>query len=429
MHKTVLVNSLSTVALVALCHAGPALAAVTFIGEGSIPGNAVDQSGLTGLLEDGVTPHNLAGGFGSAITYSGRDNFYIATPDRGPADGATSYIDRFYTIRIDLKRQSANSYQVVPEILATRLLRRGGHDFFTGSALAFDATGSPESLRFDPEGVRVSHCGNSLFVSDEYGPYLYEFSLTSGKRLRSVPLPNKYLIDFPSATPNVELSKNVAGRQSNRGMEGLAISPDGSKLYGIMQSPLIQDGGLDASNSRIGLNVRILETDTTSGTAREFLYQVDSRSNGISEILAVNDHEFLVLERDGRPGATATFKKIFKIDIGAATDIRDVKQLPTSGTPAGVVAVTKQLFIDLLNPAFGLAGASFPEKIEGLAFGPDLEDGRHLLLVVNDSDFAADQPTRIFAFAIDPLDLPGFQAQDVARRYSADCHRHNGHDD
>lgn len=429
MQKPGIVKSLRAAMLAVLCQAGAASAAVTFIGEGSIPGNFVDQSGLGGLLEDGVTPHNLAGGFGSAIAYSGRGNIYLATPDRGPADGATSYIDRFYTIRIDLKRQSNNSYQVVPEIVGTRLLRRGGHDFFTGSALAFDATGSAESLRFDPEGARVSQCGHSLFVSDEYGPYLYEFSLASGERLRSIPLPNKYLIDFPSATPSVELSKNVAGRQSNRGMEGLAISPDGGKLYGIMQSPLIQDGALDASNSRIGLNVRILETDTASGAAREFLYPLDNRSNGISEILAVNDHEFLVLERDGRPGATATFKKIFKIDIGAATDIRDVKQLPTSGMPVGVVPVTKQLFIDLLNPAFGLAGASFPEKIEGLAFGPDLEDGRHLLLVVNDNDFIASQPTRIFAFAIDPSDLPGFQAQDVARRYSADCHRLNAQND
>ena len=34
----------------------PVQAAVTFIGEGNIPGTATDQSGLTELLEDGVTP-------------------------------------------------------------------------------------------------------------------------------------------------------------------------------------------------------------------------------------------------------------------------------------------------------------------------------------------------------------------------------------
>lgn len=31
---------------------------------------------------------------------------------------------------------------------------------------------------------------------------------------------------------------------------------------------------------------------------------------------------------------------------------------------------------NLLHPDLGLAGALFPEKIEGLAFGPNLQDGR-----------------------------------------------------
>ena len=89
-------SAVSALALVAVLHAVSASAAVTFIGQGNIPGTATDQSGLTGLLEDGVTPRNLAGGFGSAIAYTGHHDLYIGTPDRGPADGATSYIDRFY---------------------------------------------------------------------------------------------------------------------------------------------------------------------------------------------------------------------------------------------------------------------------------------------------------------------------------------------
>src|SRR5262245_48297733 len=70
-----------------LAYGAAASAAVTFIGEGSLSGNTRDQSGLAGLLEDGVTPHDQAGGFGSAIAYSGKGKLYFATPDRGPADG------------------------------------------------------------------------------------------------------------------------------------------------------------------------------------------------------------------------------------------------------------------------------------------------------------------------------------------------------
>jgi len=100
--------------LASLLCALPVQAAVTFIGEGSIPGTATDQSGLTGLLEDGVTPHNLLGGFGSALAYTGKGQRYIATPDRGPADGATSYIDRLYQLDIKLKRQGTTNTWLNP---------------------------------------------------------------------------------------------------------------------------------------------------------------------------------------------------------------------------------------------------------------------------------------------------------------------------
>ena len=195
-------------------------------------------------------------------------------------------------------------------------------------------------------------------------------------------------------------------------MEGLAISPDGSKLYGIMQNALIQDGALNSSNQRRGFHNRILEIDLATGHTREFVYVLSDRSNGVNELLAINDREFLVLERDGNAGAAAAFKRLFKIDLTGATDVSGVASLPQTGPlPAGITPVSKAPFLDLLDPAFGLAGAGFPEKIEGLAFGPDLPDGRHLLLVTSDNDFFANQDSKIYAFAIPPEALPNFQPQ------------------
>src|SRR5262249_21421714 len=360
---------LAAILAVALSATG-ASATITFLREGSIPGTATDQSGLTGILEDTVTPGNRVGGLGSGITYTGVGSLYVATPDRGPADGTTSYIDRIYTIKLDIKKVG-NAFTITPTLVATRLMRNHQH-FFTGNASAFDATNSPDSLRLDPEAIRVSACGRTAFVSDEYGPFVYEFDLLTGQRVGVVPIPNKFLIDFPSADGNTELVKNIAGRQANRGMEGLAISPDGTKLYGIMQSPLIQDHGLDNSSppKRAGLNNRIVEINLETGAIREFLYQLDAKSNGVNEILAVNDHQFLVIERDGNAGPAAVVKKIFKIDIAdpssPASDIHGVPTLPETGTPAGIVAVKKELFINLLD---FIDHATFPEKIEGLAFG------------------------------------------------------------
>jgi hypothetical protein len=62
----------------------------------------------------------------------------------------------------------------------------------------------------------------------------------------------------------------------------------------------------------------------------------------------------------------------------------------------------------MLSPKFALAGSSFPEKIEGLAFGPDLADGRRLLVVAVDNDFIAEKPILLHAFAVDCDDPAGF---------------------
>ena len=191
-------------------------------------------------------------------------------------------------------------------------------------------------------------------------------------------------------------------------MEGLAITPDGSTLVGIMQNPLLQDGG------RNGLNVRMLVIDIASGTTRELVYQLDSRSYGVNEIVAVSSTEFLLIERDGTAGTAAVQKKIYRINIAAATDASAITALPLTGLPIGTVAATKSLFIDLLSPSFGLSGASFPEKIEGLAFGPQLPDGRLTLVVTNDNDFLPAIPNNFYVFAFNLADLPAFQAQQFA---------------
>jgi hypothetical protein len=53
--------------------------------------------------------------------------------------------------------------------------------------------------------------------------------------------------------------------------------------------------------------------------------------------------------------------------------------------------------LDFLDPRLGLAGESFPEKLEGLTFGPRLLDGRDRLIVTSDNDFERDQPSCFFA--------------------------------
>lgn len=364
-----------------------------FLGRGSISGTARDRTESTKLLRDG-SPENRLGGHGSGIAWTGIGDEYLMVADRGPKDGATEYTCRFHELKI---RVNPVDRSVVPEVVATRLLRDGARPLI-GSADALDPAAG--SRRFDPEAIRFDRRRGSVYISEEYGPLLARFSRT-GTLQESWTVP-KTRIDHPSSDPMEELPpRNRSGRQPNRGFEGLALSEDGEFLYAILQGPLLQDHAIDAENRRHGRNVRLFEVATASGrVTREFVYQLENPSLVLSETEWLGPGRLLVIERDGKPGVDGGQKWIVEIDFSRATDVQTLAQLPAGKLPGKVRPVEKSLLIDLLSPEYGLAGEGFPEKIEGLAFGPRLPDGRRLLLVTSDNDFRADQPTYIFAFAI-----------------------------
>jgi hypothetical protein len=399
---------------------------VALIGMGLVPGTTLDESGLAGQpicqFDNAANCIDQAtfGGFGSALAYTGFDGVFVAVPDRGPFDGRTdvAYRDRVHYVHLAVDAAAAFP-NIRTTLLDTVFLRASGHADLVGSSADFDA-------RFDPEGAAVSRSG-SVFISDEYGPAILEFN-RNGHLLRRVPVPAKFLIgnlsgDVDADGNSLELypALNVSGRQANRGMEGLAISPDGRYLFGLMQNALIQDNGLNTSTppGRRGLTARLLKVDLHTGASAEYVYLVEAinQGRGVNDILAINDHEFLVVERDNRslvptpPNAAQTpnFKRIYKIDLSGATDVSDVASLPATSAElagVGIVPVTKSLFIDLLDASYQVNATQtirdvIAEKIEGLAWGPNLPDGRHVLYVISDNDLYPGRPTQIFAFAID----------------------------
>jgi hypothetical protein len=391
--------------LLALLAAASARADVALVGVGTLPGDARDKSGLKGAAADG-TPNDRFGGAGSAIAYTGRGDEYVLASDRGPKDGTVAFAGRMH--RMTVRVTPGAKEPVALALTSTTLLTDEAGRPLDGALAAFEADAPEKNRRFDAEGVRVGRDG-AVYISDEYGPLVCRFD-ARGKRERCLPVPPKFVAPGPGKTAAEEM-KAASGRVPNRGMEGLAISPDGATLYGIMQGPLIQDGALNAKGERVGRNCRLLQLDVATGETREFVYPLDDPQYGVSEILAVSDREFLVLERDGLGGKDAKCKKLFRIDLTGATDVSGVERLPAGALPAAVAPVKKEPFLDLLSPKFGIAGDDCPEKFEGLAFGPDLPDGRRLLLVTADNDFVAEKPFRVYAFAVDKADLPNFTPQ------------------
>lgn len=445
--------------LAALFAGQSAYATVDLIAIGSIDGNYEDFALQTAApLENGIAG-NLLGGLGSGLAYAG-GNTFIAVPDRGPnaaaynaaVDDTTSYIPRFHTLHMSLAPSAAGSalpYTLTPMLTGTVLLSSKtplvyGNGaavglgagapalntkrsfYFSGRSDNFDPaqiSTNPNNGRFDPEGVRVSRDGKSVFISDEYGPYVYQFDRDTGRRVRAFALPAKFAVTHLSSVGNTEISSNTVGRVANKGMEGLAISPDGKTLFGAMQSPLIQDGGVDAPYTRI------LKIDVETGATQEFAYPLSNIGTAskpkyptVSDIVAINDHEFLVDERDGKgrgDGSTAVVKKIYKIDLAGAQDVSGLAGASNLATKA----VSKALFLDVVSSlnAHAIASTDIPAKLEGLAFGPDVVIGgmtKHTLFIANDNDFTATvgsmaNPNNFIVFAFDSADLPGLVPQKI----------------
>jgi len=70
-------------------------------------------------------------------------------------------------------------------------------------------------------------------ISDEYGPYVYQFNRYTGKRIKVFTLPSKFAVSNLSPVGATEISNNQSGRVANKGMEGLAITPDGKTLVDL----------------------------------------------------------------------------------------------------------------------------------------------------------------------------------------------------
>ncbi len=429
-------------------------AAPSLIATGSLSGSASDLSGLTGKLESGVAA-NLLGGMGSGLAWAG-GNTFLALPDRGPnalayaggaaVDNTTSYIPRFNTVTLGLTSTlvgSTYNYALTPTVTSTTLLysstalnygavtpanNTADKFYFSGRSDNFAAGNSlnVNNARLDPEAIRVSNDGKSVYISDEYGPYVYQFNRATGERTNSYALPSAFAINSLSSNGATEISGNTAGRVANKGMEGLAITPDGKTLVGFEQSPLIQDGG-DGGRAN-----RIVKIDTATGATKQYVYDNfladKNKTYNSSEILAINDNEFLVLERDGKglgDGSSADVKRIYKVNLAGATDIGALNGGAGISGEANLLtyAVNKTLFLDLKTSlvAAGVPVTAIPSKLEGMAFGDDILEGStlyHTLYVANDNDFAsASGDNKFFVYKFTDADLgttAGFMKQQIA---------------
>ncbi|MFM9888828.1 MAG: esterase-like activity of phytase family protein [Burkholderiales bacterium] len=415
MHFKKLINTLAV--SVGLAMAGNALAAPTLVNAVTIPGNAVDKSDGTGANQ------NRLGGFFSDLYYDRKREKYYALPDRGPGGGTIGFDTRVQRFEIRIDERSGAIKNVYLD--KTIKLKRQDGVAFNGLRPDLDPLNGDQRIRgrsFDSEGLVVGK-NKRFYISDEYGPSVREFN-KKGIQLREFTTPDNLLprnslgsLDFVNGRGTVNNNGTIVrGRQDNRGFEGLAMTPDGKTLYAVLQDPLVNEGS--SNDGRRSRNVRIVGFDVATGLpTKQFVYQLESiadinarspaanafsatnqgRSIGLSAIIAINQNELLVLERDNRGiGVDPTTllpigsKRLFKINIAGATDVSALSLANTDALPAGVVPVAKSLYFDIAA-ALTAKGLPIPEKLEGITIGPRLKDGSYALLIGTDNDFSVTQ--------------------------------------
>ena len=215
---------------------------------------------------------------------------------------------------------------------------------------------------FDIESMRQDKNGN-LWFGEEFGPFLLNTN-SSGQLLRApVSLPGVLAPENPlrGSTP--------ANLGSSRGFEGMAINRAGDRLYTLLEGTVTGDPAKT-------LRINEFNVDTGSFSTVSWSYLLETSGTNIGDMTAVNDHEFLVIERNGGTGTSGTpFKKIFKIDINATDGAGHVKK--TEVVDLMAIADPHDLNGD------GSTAFTFPYvTIESVL----VLDSRHLL-VANDNNF------------------------------------------
>jgi hypothetical protein len=416
------------------------------VGVGRIPADQRDKFGETfgsgsGLAADVKSWHREADGYHGTL--------YLL-PDRGyNITGTFDYRARLNTVSIVLRPvdgETAAAAEAPQHSLAATLTdsvlltdRAGrpltGLDPSTGG-IRPAADGLPElpqaptgAVSIDAEAV-VPMPDGSVFVGDEYGPYIYRFA-ADGRMLSAIRPPDAFIPkrngedNFSSNNPGpgAEAPKPAdpdSGRQNNQGFEGLASTPDRKFLVAALQSATRQDGGTSAETRRY---TRMLYYDLADldhpKLVREHVVPLPEfvtaagkkRVAAQSELLAVDATHFLLLCRDsgngyGLEGATSLYRKIEILDASDASNIAGSAYdgaepvAPKGKLAEGVVPATLTTLIDINDNAqlktFGLHNGepndrnNLSEKWEGMTLLPVLDDAHprdFFLFVSNDNDF------------------------------------------
>jgi len=161
---------------------------------------------------------------------------------------------------------------------------------------------------FDLESVQP--VADGFWVGEEFGPYLLKFNtageltevfstMADGKPVLS---PDNPTLAVP-ANPTAKMPAFNLKRSG--GYEGLAMSKDGSKLYGMLEGPLYVDGKVEQVDGKTVLRILEFDVAAKAWTGRHWLYPLAEGGEAIGDFNMIDGTTALVIERDNGAGVAA----------------------------------------------------------------------------------------------------------------------------
>lgn len=339
----------------------------------------------TGYRYDGWLVAGLSG-----IDFDAATNSFVAVRDNwisGASNGAagSSNFPNYFTLTPTFVTGSPGYGITFTDVAAIPQLN--------GTSLA-----GFESIRLDPDG-------NGIWLTSETPHTIYHVLADGSTVQQLVNLPATVNGDFASGT-------------GNYGLEGLTFTPNGS-LWAAREGSIAADP--------VGVT-RLTRLNRDGSVAAQYAYRLDNvtavnnnngsianppgpglGNNGVTEIVALSDTSFLVMERgwDGisananPTGVSHNYIRVYRVDIAEATDVSGISSLSATTDPYSTV--TKTLVFDSTTLASTLDTYDTKiDNLEGMTLGPVLPNGHASIVLMSDNNNSNGQrKTQFLIFSID----------------------------
>ncbi len=309
------------------------------------------------LAPDTEYENTVVGGL-SGIDYKNGNYFLISDQASNP---------RIYRAKIDIQQKK------IQDITIEELIQIKKTDEFA------DAVMDLEALRFD-EMRKEFVVASEGKIDEGRDPGIYR--LTRSGQIKSA-----------FKIPDYFKAKDEQKPRNNGVFEGITESFDQQGYWVATESPLEKDSSkpkIFPSRSHI----RITRFDKNTGEpTSQFVYKLDGIAklpinyfavNGVTEIMEYDENKFLVLERSYSAGygSRGNTVKIFEVDASNASNTLKTDKLKG----ADYDTAEKKLLFNFKSVKDKLT-ENIIDNIEGMCFGPQLENGKKTLMLVSDNNF------------------------------------------